>query len=407
MSSRRERRYRKPLWRLLTSGFIVATGLAVALGFLAQTGRAGDEANKALEGISFSTVAYIDYSNGQTPVDGGKTKDYNQFKLTRGYFTLKKKITPWLGMRLTTDLTQDATGDYKVRQKYFYAELRPNDQGPLTDMVAEVGLGHVPWLDFEERINPYRCQGTMAIERADVFNSADMGISLRGNIAGKLADPDKRTGNSQYAGRYGSWHFGVYNGGGYNAPENNENKAIEGRLTFRPLPDVVPGLQLSYFGVFGKGNAYSASLKDYPDYMVNLGMVSFEHPKINLTAQYFATKGNAKGTWIDSLKTKDALSTQGFSFFGNVHLPGTEDRLSAFGRLDYFDIDRDHVLADKTAYVMSLGGLAYRLYQENMVLLTYEATEFEKDVANKGKLPTRGYNAKDDQRVQAVFQLAF
>jgi hypothetical protein len=407
MTSKSEGQYRRLLQRPLASALVAAIGMAAALGSCALTARAGDEANKALEGISFSGVAYIDYANGQTPLDSGKTKDYNRFTLTRGYFTLKKKIAPWLGMRLTTDLTQDATGDYKVRQKYFYAELRPHDQGPLTDIVAEVGLGHIPWLDFEEHINPYRCQGTMAIERAGVLNSADLGVNLRGYFGGKLADAEKTTGSKHYSGRYGSWHVGIYNGGGYHAPENNENKALEGRLTLRPLPDVVPGLQLSYFGVFGKGNTYSAAPKEYPDYQVNLGMLSFEHPMIVLAAQYFATEGNAKGAWIDADTTKDALSTLGFSFFGNVHLPGTQDRLSVFGRLDYFDVDRDHVLADKTAYVMSQGGLAYRLYLENMVLITYEATEFEKDVAGKGKPPSRGYKAKDDQRIQAVFQLAF
>ena len=55
-------------------------------------------------------------------------------------------------------------------------------------MKTEVGLGHIPWLDFEESVNPYRCQGTMAIERAGVFNSADLGVSIRGDFGGKLED---------------------------------------------------------------------------------------------------------------------------------------------------------------------------------------------------------------------------
>ena len=407
MNSTREKRCRNPWRQQPASGSLLVAGLVLVSAFTAQSARAGDEANKAFEGLSFSAQTYIEYSAGKTPAEQGKTKSYNQFALTRGYFTLKKKIAPWLSMRLTSEVTQDATGDYKVRQKYFYAELRPRDIGPLTGMVAEVGMGNIPWLDFEGSINPYRAQGTMAIERAGAFNSVDLGVSLRGDFGGTLADGEKTTGSKNNLGRYGSWHLGIYNGGGYNAPENNENKTLEGRLTVRPLSAIIPGLQLSYFGIFGKGNAYVSKLKAYPDLTVNMGMASFQHPLLTLSAQYFATKGNQKGTWVDTLKTRDALSTAGFSVFGNVRLPDAESKISVFGRMDWFDVDHDHVIADKSAYTMSMGGVSYRLYSNNLLLLTYEVTKFEDNSAGKGKLPVVGYKSKDDQRMQAVYQLSF
>jgi len=383
---------------------------ALVVGAFAAGAVADDEGSsgldKSLEGMSFGVKAYVDYSNGQTPMADGQYENYNRFKLTRGYFTVKKKMLPWLGMRLTIDVTQDGMGDYKVRQKYFYAELRPKDIGPLTGMRSEIGLGHMPWLDFEEHINPYRAQGTMAIERGHVFNSADVGISLRGELGGSLDDAKTKLGNNHYDGRYGSWHVGIYNGGGYHAKEVNENKVLEGRLTVRPLPGILPGLQASSLAIYGKGNTLSAKLGDYPDYNVMLGMLSFQHPVVVLTAQYYQTEGNAKGTWVDHLQG-EALVTEGFSIFGNVTIPDTEDRLAVFGRLDQFDIDADDVIAGQTAYTMIMGGAAYNLYKGNMMLITYAFTEFDDNVPGKGKVPEVGFKPGDEKKIQVVYQITF
>jgi len=80
---------------------------------------------------------------------------------------------------------------------------------------------------------------------------------------------------TDYPGRYGSFSLGIYNGGGYHAKEKNQNKVLEGRLTLRPLPAALPGLQLSYFGLVGKGNQAAE-----PHWNAHLGMVSYEddHP---------------------------------------------------------------------------------------------------------------------------------
>ncbi|MGD2062264.1 MAG: hypothetical protein PVF51_01640, partial [Nitrospirota bacterium] len=311
---------------------------------------------KGLTGMTFEALAYIDYSTGSSGEPGDGSDSFNRFTLGRGYLTAKKEILPWMRARTTLDVHQDDDEDWKVRLKYLYAELRPDDVGPLTQMKSEIGLGHMPWLDFEEHINPYRCQGTMAIERSGIFNSADLGVSLRGNIGGKLEDAKERTGNHHYDGQYGSWHVGVYNGGGYHAAEKNEDKVFEGRLTVRPLPDMAPGLQVSYLGITGDGNTDPG-----PDYTVNLGMVSYEHPWFILTGQYFQTSGNAKGTtFVDG--SGDSLDTEGYSFFGNVKLPVADGRLAAFARWDHFDADADEEIAEDADHDLMLAGLAFDLH---------------------------------------------
>ena len=363
------------------------------------------ELPKGLKGVKFGALWYVDYSNGEAPESGDESSSYNEFKVTRGYLTLQKELFPWFHTRITVDAHQDDKGDYKNRLKYIYAEFRPDDAGPFTDMKSEIGMGHIPWLDFEEHINPYRCQGTMAIERAGVFNSADVGVSLRGYFGGKLEDAEAKTGSHYYDSRYGSWHVGVYNGPGYHAEEENENKPIEGRLTLRPLPDIIPGLQLSYFGIYGEGNDEENAAQDWPDYVVNLGMLSYENPWLILTGQYFTTEGNAKGTWVD--QTGEALTTEGYSFFGNLKLPVPDRKLSLFGRYDHFDQDADSKIGDDAEYDMFIGGLAYDIYHGNLLMIAYETTEYGDDAGTKGKMPSPGSKLGDDYKIQAVMQIKF
>jgi hypothetical protein len=359
---------------------------------------------KALKGLKVGMLAYVDYSNGKKPEPDDKVSSFNEFRLTRGYLTVKKEVLPWMHTRITIDTHEDDTGDYKERLKYLYVALRPPDLGLLTSMKSEIGLGHIPWLDFEEHINPYRCQGTMAIERVGTFNSADDGVSLRGYFGGKLENAEEKTGSHYYDGHYGSWHLGVYDGAGYHASEKNNNKVVEGRLTLRPLPEVIPGLQFSYFGIYGEGNT-QASNGGYPDYVVHLGMLSYEHPWLTLTAQYFQTDGNAKGNWVDA--EGNALDTEGYSFFGNFKLPILDRKLSLFARYDSFDQDQNNAIGDDTDYNMFFGGLAWDVYKHNLLLLAYETTDYGDDASTKGNVPVVDNNLGDDHKIQAVWQIKF
>lgn len=362
---------------------------------------------EALRGLKFGMLSYVDYSVGKIPLNMSE-RSYNKFSLTRGYLTLKKEFLPWLHARVTYDIHREAGGDYKGRIKYLYAELRPGNLGLLTDIKMEIGQGHIPWLDFEEHVNPYRMQGTMAIERAGVFNSADLGVSIRGYFGGRLKDARKKTGSHHYIGRYGSWHIGIYNGSGYHRDEHNTDKVLEGRLTLRPLPDLVPGLQLSYFGIYGEGDTKAAN-GDYPEYKVNLFMLSYECPGLILTGQYFRTKGNSKGDWVDA--NGDPLRTEGFSFFSDFRLPVvlfSAKRLHIFGRFDYFDQDASgHIADDDTAYRMYMVGLAYEIYKENKFIMVFEKTDYDANAGAKGGIPVLGNNLGDEYRIQGVMQIKF
>jgi polyhydroxyalkanoate synthesis regulator phasin len=437
------------------------------------------EISKALKGLNVGVLAYVDYSAGNrptfkgplTPTGSGRfgrnidgSVGLNQFALTRGYLTVTKEITPWLYARSTTDIFQDtANGSWLLREKYLYAELRPPNLGQvLTQNKAEIGLGHTPWHDFEETIYPYRCQGTIPIERAGVFSSADIGVNIRGNFGGQLVDAKEKTGNPGYDGRYGGWHVGVYNGSGYNStettntpnstppgPGNYQNKVPEYRVTLRPLPDLLPGLQLTYFGLYGKGNTSSANnfgtpfLNYFPDWIVNMGYLSYQNPWVILTGQAFWAKGNQAGNWTTQPtgpapigRRADSLWTRGYSVFGDVKVPVAlampfwkgdhQYPLHVFFRQDWFDADQQHVIADNATYTKLITGVAYYLYKNNLIMLDYERTWYGSDYAagftRPGSVGGTGYNGTTarvaatpnlngnlglDQRIQVVFQISY
>ena len=378
-----------------------------------------DKVLKFLGGISIGTLSYFHMNGGEDDYE-----NFAKFRITRGYINIKKKFNSWLSFRITPDAHQEANGDFKLRLKYLYAEFRPPNLLFLTDMRSEVGIGHMPWLDFEEHINPYRCQGTMFIERAGMFNSADLGVSIRGFFGGQLAGGGreystmyKARWSLAYPGRWGSWHVGVYNGGGYHANEVNMNKVPEWRVSFRPLPDMVPGLQLHYFGLWGKGNSNIPTLPltgqtESPDYQVNLGMVSYQNPWITLTGQYARTLGNQKGTFVvvlNDVPTPRALTGQGFSFFFNGKIPYILDRkLNVFARWDYFQPDVDHlVTTGNNAYNLAFAGVAWEFFPHWYLLVDYQRVMHESNNGGVGELPVEGANLPDSWQVQGVLQISF
>lgn len=346
-------------------------------------GKSKVELPKGLQGISVGGLAYLDYSAGTT---GHVETNYNKFSITRGYINIKKDINPWLRARVTPDVTQitntsnSQKGDIEVRLKYYYADILPSDLGFFTENDLRIGLSHAPWLDFQEAINIYRMQGTMFQERFKNFDSADTGVALLGNFGGKLSkELQEDVGyDTQYSGRYGSYHIGVYNGGGYHATEDNQNKVVEGRITLRPLPDSMPGLQLSYLGISGKGNKSTD-----PEWTNNSGLLSYQNRYLVLTGEYTQAKGQQDGS--------DEKKKGGYSVFGDLKIPSL-DRVAVMGRYDVWDPDTD---SSNDAQNLLITGLSYKVHENNYLLIVYEQMHYENP----------GY--KDDKKGQIVFQVSF
>jgi len=339
----------------------------------------GIELHKNLKGVQLSGLYYLSYQAGQSSQG---TVDYNKFAVKRAYFTLKKELNSFINSRITLDAHQDDSGDMKVRIKYVYADIKLPEFGFIINPHVEFGLVHTPWLDFEEHVNYYRMQDTMFMERVGIFNSGDFGFTLMGYLGGVMDDEYQNFVNKKYPGRYGSFAFGIYNGGGYHAAENNQDKIFQGRLTIRPLPDIIPGLQISELYIFGKGNG-SGTQDEINDWQTLAGMVSYEHRYIVLTGQYVMGYGNKSGSWSDD------ADYSGYSAFAEGKL---DQHWRVIGRYDHFDPDTE---LDNDGYNRFIGGIGYDFGHRNILIVDYDVVTYEADGANA------------DPRLQVTFQIHF
>lgn len=349
------------------------------------------ELPEALKGLSIGGVAFLDYATGKS---GGATSTaYNRFTLQRVYININKEIAPWMKFRITPDITTSATatGNYVMRMKYAYANFLASDIGPLTNTEVRVGLAQLPWIDFEEAVNGYRMQSAMFQDKRGLLTSSDLGVGVLGNLGGKLdKEQTAKVGSGSYAGRFGSYHIGVYNGGGYSSTtgETNTNKSLQGRLTVRPLPDMLPGLQLTYFGITGKGNAVDTKVGNPPNkpqgWLNNTAFASYQQKYVTATAEFYKGRGSNGGD------TSYAKRKQGYSYFAKFILPMYE-KAAIFGRYDNLDPNKD-VKTDniKTA----IAGLSYKIVGENYIVAAYERTHDK-------TLP------QEDKKAQVVLQVSF
>jgi hypothetical protein len=255
------------------------------------------------------------------------------FQVRRAYLTVEAGLTKNLSVRYTQDITIDDEGDdagnVELRIKYLYARYKVPSFWIFYDNKLKFGIIHRPWIDFEEHINAYRVQGTLFMERSHLFNSSGFGLSFQGYFGGVLQGDYVKRVHPHDAGKYGSFAFGLYNGGGYHQFEKNLNKNFEIRVTFRPFPNTLPGLQFSYNGLFGKGN-----IPESPVFQSNAGFVSYQGQYLTLTAQYEKGLGNSYGTLVDTAFR--ALPQQGYSFYGEFKIPETP--IAIYGRYDYFTL---------------------------------------------------------------------
>jgi len=348
--------------------------LALVLVLIGLLSANAQSAENEKSDLSIGTLSYLSY---ETEITDGDGLQGGTFKVSRSYLTVKKSLYKNLGFRITLDGTQDATGDMKVILKYAYAHFLFDDISFITKPNIEFGQVHMPWLDFEEHVNYYRMQGKMFMERSELFNSADFGITAAGYLGGELDENYKKTVNSKYAGRYGSFAFGVYNGGGYHAIESTQNKTIEGRLTIRPLPDVLPGLQVSYFGITGKGNSDFTN-DSIPDWNLNSAMLSFEHEYFTLTGQYVMGEGNQKGKFADVLHKSNTVS--GYSVFAEGKIT---ENWRVIARYDAFDSNTD---IDNNGETRLIAGVGYDFGQRNILILDFDKTMYENETLNDKNL---------------------
>ena len=310
--------------------------------------------NTTISGEWFLGFGYNDYT------------EISAFYLKRGYFTIRTKINDVFSVRYTQDITTDTEGsdmgNVEMRLKYLLLKVNLINNDLLKNSYLEFGLVHRPWLCYEQSITGYRVQGKMYTDRYNLLSSADFGVTYSGLLGGEMNQEYKDRVSSYFPGRYGSFSFGIYNGGGYHALEKNNNKIIEGRLSVRPLPDKIPGFQLSYSFSYGNSNTALNNAK----YRLNIFHLSSLSKNHKLMIQYYQGTGGHGDDYTDS----DGFSYQnkGYSGFAEIMIPGTS--FSLFSRYDKFISCQDTKQIQNTF----IAGITYR-FLRNKVLLNFDQNE--------------------------------
>jgi len=313
--------------------------------------------------VDISGQWFLTYQKGKLE---GANLDY--FQITRGHLIIEKELSSSIIGRITPDISLDkegdGEGDLEMRLKYCYLKLALPNFLFIKNTYVEFGLVHRPWLDFEQHINNYRMQGTMFLERNDIFNSCDYGLTFFGFLGGELSEKYKEGINNKYAGKYGSISIGIHNGGGYHSIEKNVNKTVEGRLSIRSFYKKIPGFQISYTGVYGKGNVI-----DSPDWVVNALFLSMEHRKFVFTAMYYQGKGNYKGDKVDS--NCNSVKQNGYSIFGEYKLE--QYNISLIGRYDKFICNE----IPDVSNARNIIGMAYLISENIKSLISVDINKFD------------------------------
>ena len=200
--------------------------------------------------IKVGTTIFTDYTYTDEPtttdVDGNVIHPA-AFNVSRAYINVTGNISHNVSFRVTPDITRFTTsstlgagesvstsldGSLTFRLKYAYGQFNLDEKWSKGSWVR-LGVHHTPYVDWLEQVYRYRFQGQIMAERDGFISSSDAGVSTHYN----------------FPGNFGDIHGGYYNGETYSKPEVNDQKAIQARVSFRPMPmgNVLKGLRLTGF----------------------------------------------------------------------------------------------------------------------------------------------------------------
>jgi len=272
-------------------------------------------------------------------------------------------------MNITSDLFTSVDPDDKgngleLRLKYAYVNLN------LLSTTSQLGLIPTPSDAYDSAIWPYRVQGKNLLDDLGIQASADLGVSNQGVFGGYMDDDYLKFGSKQFAGKWGGYYLGIFNGPGYTNTEANTDKAISGLVYVRPAPmvPILKGLQLAYVGTYGKSNSNfttTGNTSNFPDWQVNIGQISLQHELFTLMGQYYW--GQATSTSTEQNKRS------GYLVSGFLRIPGME-KLRVFGKWYNYNPNTD---VSNDDYTTTVAGVSYDISKEFMPFAAWEHRSYD------------------------------
>jgi hypothetical protein len=346
----------------------------------------GDFLPAALKGIKIGTTVFAEWN--AKDVDNGDSS--NEFAVNRAYLTLTKDFNDWLGVKVTTDIftskdSDDKGNGWEIRLKNAYVSMKLLGTTTLAGLIPTFSDA------YDGAIWPYRVQGKHLMDEAGIQSSADFGISNEGTFGGKMDEEYLKSVSKSFAGKWGGYMVGLYNGAGYSESETNGNKVVSGLVYVRPMPSVpvLKGFQVAYTGTYGESNkkfkAGAGNTDENPDWEMNVVQASLQHKYFSVMGQYYWGQG--------SYKSDEEYDRDGYLAAAFVRIPKLE-KLRLFGKYYYFDPNDDQSDDEYKTYV---AGASYDFSKEFMPFIALEKREYEAQTAKN----------KDYDKYQVGFQLKF
>jgi hypothetical protein len=362
----------KDRWITFTTACAAAGALMIATEVHAQvTPAAGYTPPDDTPKINVGITLFADYSYQDTPavVDGDKnTIHKNSFNLSRAYINVTGSLSHWFSFRITPDIKAETgtgtslAGNQTFRIKYGYGQVNFDDFAPKGSWFR-FGLQQTPWIDFEEGVYRYRFQGAIFSDTEGFLTSSDYGASAHFN----------------FPANYGDVHAGVYNGDGYQSLNDqngvNNEKSFQVRATFRPAPLVPVARGLRLTGYYDSDRYFSDAKRER-----TLGAVTFEHPYVNLGAEFLDAKDQTS-------ITKTVLHKDGYSVWVTPRTP-----IGIEGLLRYDDLNQNKDVSPSPRKKRTVVGVAYWPPLQGgktiAFLVDYSEVKFEHVTPDPGKTKT-------------------
>lgn len=179
--------------------------------------------------IKVGTLLFADFTQVLTPKSSdtaGQTFRPNSLNVTRAYVNVSGSLNSRFTFRVTSDIAREVAagdsldGSYLLRLKYAYAQFALDKwTGRFTDTWVRFGLTPTPFVEGRDAVYRYRWQGPLMPEREGLVSSSDVGLSV----------------HTAFPGGFGDAQISLLNGEGYQKPEVNSQKALQGRVTIRPM----------------------------------------------------------------------------------------------------------------------------------------------------------------------------
>jgi len=188
--------------------FASAAALALTLGMAGHATAGGivigDDGTSKLKA---EAEVYTDISNHKATASNGTVTKTNAATVSRAYLTLKYTFDDNWMMRVTTDVSGQSNLNSKNNNIFLkYAYLQGKLMGD--QVVLRLGQSHTPWIDHEEHLWAHRYASPVLIDHNGYDASSDLGIGLKGKLAGGLFN----------------YFATITNGAGYSHPLVNNTK---------------------------------------------------------------------------------------------------------------------------------------------------------------------------------------